>query len=156
MNTRFIDNLYTEKVTVLNKIQGTDIGQKCDIWTKTVVDNTYWVKSLDSSTTTTTFSGSLKSVEDFTKNVISTKVMFADLSNYKPYVDLIKYLDNSNFFTLSLGDYVVNGIVLDEITSQNVREVIEKYKGYVCKITNISFPKNRGISKVKLIAEGVS
>lgn len=149
-----IANLYNEKITVLNKIKGLDIGQKEDIWVKSVIDCAYWVSSSEMTRLKSMWRSDFSSNDDSNIRASSMKVLISDISKYLQYADFLGYLGEGDFYTMSLGDYVVKGLVLDEINSKNIRQVIQKYAPDVFRVTSIDKPKNRGYSRVKLVIGG--
>lgn len=154
MNITAISNLYNEKVTVLNKIKGLDIGEKEDIWVKSIIDCAYWVASAQMTSLQSRWSSQFRSADDSNSDVITTQVLISDISKYLPYADFLGYIGEGDFYTMSLGDYIVKGLVLDEINSKNIRQIIQKYTPDVFRVTSINKPKDRGYNRVKLAVGG--
>ena len=140
-----LGNIYNQKITILNKLKRADTqDKKEDLWFKSVVEDAAWYK--DSSR-----SAGGSSV--FIGTYITVLIPFHD--EYIQYIDW-KDLDNKeNTFTVSGGDYIILGDVKEEITAQNVIEVMHKYGENVCLVRhhNSSYP--RFGASVQLKIEGV-
>lgn len=137
-----INKLYNEKITVINRIRGPDLGQREDILVASSVDSVlYRFKSNYISN-----NGNVSKQQELI-------VLFSDISLYKPYKEFVSYKGSSDFFTLSLGDYIVLGDIFDEVNSSNIRDILSKYEPYVYKIQSINKAKNRGFSVAKIEVE---
>ena len=52
-------------------------------------------------------------------------------------------------------DYIVKGLVDEEITSQNITKILSMYDNDVCSVKSVRELPNRGIANVMLKVEGV-
>ena len=138
-----LKNLYSRKITVLNKIDGEDNDTGLDIWKKTEVDDVE-IKRVENRV----FNGK----EAYTS--FDYDVMFSDIDNYVTYKDLVKntsYIDN---FTLRTGDYIVFSTFDEDVTSKNITSILKDFEGDVIKVKNVYKPKETVFTTVKLVAKG--
>lgn len=112
-----LGKIYDETITVINKLDARDSAEKQDSYYKTVLFHCMW------STRTT------RSVEpDGTVDVGTTSVVqIPESENYIPYKIWTKE-DKSEAFTIRAGDYIVKGVVTEEITAANVKKVLAQYE----------------------------
>lgn len=138
------DNIYNQKITILNKLKRTDSATGLDVWYKTVIDNAAWyTKSARSAGGSTVFIGTYKTV----------LIPFND--DYLPYLEWRKPGNQDKHFTISAGDYIVLGDVIENITANNVVKVMEQYGENVCLIRHKTPTYNRFGASVQLKIEGV-
>lgn len=154
MNISALKSLYSEKVTVLNRIRGNDIGQRDDIWVKCIVDGVAWKTDMSVNLSSSRWSSQLLDTANAHGATVNTKVLFSDVSLYKNYEEFINYYGEGGFFSLSVGDYIIRDVVLDEVNSKTVTDVITSYKNRVCKVSAIDFPKQQRFNQVKILALG--
>ena len=107
-------------LTLLNKINGRDSVRGVDEWHKTILSNCSWsVKAIQSTSGSTVNVGAAYIVQ-IPKSV-----------KYCCYPDWVQQL---NGWTISTGDFIVKGVVSEDVTAQNVREIIGKYKPHAFEI----------------------
>ena len=143
-NVNSIKPLYNQKITILNKIKGSDTEDGKDIWVKNVLDSSLW-RSISISSA----SGTVVSLG--TKH----KIYICDVSKYKPYSEFISYRGESDYYTISLNDYIIKGEVYEDVTSKNITSILAKHEPNVCKVLNVNFLPDRNLSIVKIVIEGV-
>ena len=106
---------FGDTITILNKLKAIHSASKMDIWKKTVLDNCFFssqaVRNIKGTTVTMG--------NNFICRVPKNK-------DYSPYNEWSKDLTG---FTFSTGDFIVNGIVTEEIIdANNIKKIIEQYK----------------------------
>lgn len=132
----------TSTITLLNKISGKDTQNHLDIWNKTTISNVEWkietVSAVDK------------------KGVIIGEKYIVLLPFDKRYVDYEDYLtDQTDRYTVSTGDYVVFGEITDDVTCDNVVDVLENSRCRVCKIMAYVTAIEKYGTKVQVRIEGV-
>lgn len=145
MGSYLINNIYSEKITILNKIQGkhTPDGGS-DFWVKYVYPCAAWS------------SKSLSSINGSTVNIgTKTIVLLSNLDNYKPYEEFCRLGGFGDYFTMSLNDYIVKGVVTEEINSSTITKVLSKYEPYSIRVQSIIHTPSRSFQCAKLKIEGV-
>lgn len=138
-----LKNLYSRKITVLNKIDGEDNESGLDIWKKTEVDDVE-IKRVENRV----FNGK----EAYTS--FDYDVMFSDIDNYVTYKDLVKNTSYIDTFTLRTGDYIVFSTFDEDVTSKNITSILKDFEGDVIKVKNVYKPKETVFTTVKLVAKG--
>lgn len=110
-----LGKIYRETITVINKLDARDSKKKQDEYFKTVLRNCMW------SLTTT------RTVESDGTVTIGTshRVQIPESGSYKPYNEWVK---NQEGFTIRAGDYVVKGVVEEDVNASNYKSVIKKYE----------------------------
>ncbi len=100
-------NSYLDQtLTVINKLDARDAGIAADAYYKTELQGVWSAKSVRSVLGT----GDVA--------VATTVIMqFADTINYKPYREWSKAANRDSMWTLREGDYVVRGIVTDDVST---------------------------------------
>ena len=138
-----LKNLYSRKITVLNKIDGEDNDSGLDIWKKTEVDDVE-IKRVENRV----FNGK----EAYTS--FDYDVMFSDIDNYVAYKDLVKNTSYIDTFTLRTGDYIVFSTFDEDVTSKNITSILKDFEDDVIKVKNVYKPKETAFTNVKLVAKG--
>lgn len=101
-------------ITILNKLSYRDSPTKLDQWKSTVLENCAW-----SSNVVRTVSGTTVSLG----SAFIVRVPKSD--DYHPYHE---WAQSQNGFTFSLGDYIIKGVVNEEVTPNNILTVVNKYR----------------------------
>ena len=100
------DSYLDQTLTIINKLYAKDAALAADAYYKTVVSGVWSAKSVRSVLGT----GDVA--------VAATVIMqFADTSNYLPYREWSKAANRDSMWTLREGDYVVRGIVTDDVST---------------------------------------
>ena len=100
------DSYLDQTLTIINKLDAKDAALAADAYYKTVVSGVWSAKSVRSVLGT----GDVA--------VAATVVMqFADTSNYLPYREWVKAANRDSMWTLREGDYVVRGVVADDVST---------------------------------------
>lgn len=136
--------IYNETLTILNKLKACDTMSKQDLWFKHVIQDGAWYVTNETSMSGTTVN-------------ISSKITIL-IPNNSMYRDYNVWKQGSNQlanFTMSTGDYIVRGLVDEEITSQNITKILNMYGNDVCSVKSVRELPNRGIANVMLKVEGV-
>lgn len=112
-----LGQIYDETITVVNKLDARDNAEKQDSYFKHILQHCMW------STRTT------RSVEpDGTVDIGTTSVVqIPESENYLTYRAWSKG-DKDQAFTIRAGDYIVKGVVTEEITAANVKKILAQYE----------------------------
>lgn len=139
-----LENIYNQKVTILNKLKRTDSKTGVDVWRKSIVDDVVWyTKSARSAGSSSVFIGTY------------ITVLFPFNSRYLPYMEWKKPGNQDEHFTMSCGDYIILGDVPENITANNIIKVLEQYGENVCQVKHHNANYKRFGARVQLKVEGV-
>lgn len=139
-----LEHIYNETVTILNKVRRSDAGGQKDLWYKTILNNVAWyTDSARSAGGSAVYIGSY----------ITILVPFND--KYLPYMEWKKLSNREKFFSISNNDYVVKGIVTEDISADNIVSVMQKYGEDVCLVKHHNENHRRFGAKVQLKIQGV-
>lgn len=139
-----LQNIYNQKVTILNKLKRTDGVTGVDVWYKTIIDDVAWYTKAAK-----TASGSGVYIGTY----ITVLIPFHD--NYKDYLEWIKMEEKEQYFTISSNDYVILGEVEEDINANNVVAVMQKYGENVCLVRSHATCYDRYGARVQIKIEGV-
>ncbi len=139
-----LENIYNQRVTILNKLKRTDNKTGVDVWRKSTVDDVVWyTKSARSAGSSSVFIGTY------------ITVLFPFNSRYLPYMEWKKPGNQEEHFTMSSGDYIILGDVPENITANNIIKVLEQYGENVCQVKHHNANYKRFGARVQLKVEGV-
>lgn len=139
-----LENIYNQRVTILNKLKRTDSKTGVDVWRKSIVDDVVWyTKSSRSAGSSSVFIGTY------------ITVLFPFNSRYLPYMEWKKPGNQEEHFTMSSGDYIILGDVPENITANNIIKVLEQYGENVCQVKHHNANYKRFGARVQLKVEGV-
>ena len=139
-----LENIYNQRVTILNKLKRTDNKTGVDVWRKSTVDDVVWyTKSSRSAGSSSVFIGTY------------ITVLFPFNSRYLPYMEWKKPGNQEEHFTMSSGDYIILGDVPENITANNIIKVLEGYGENVCQVKHHNANYKRFGARVQLKVEGV-
>lgn len=139
-----LENIYNQRVTILNKLKRTDSKTGVDVWRKSTVDDVVWyTKSARSAGSSSVFIGTY------------ITVLFPFNTRYLPYMEWKKPGNQDEHFTMSLGDYIILGDVPENITANNIIKVLEQYGENVCQVKHHNANYKRFGARVQLKVEGV-
>ena len=139
-----LENIYNQRVTILNKLKRTDNKTGVDVWRKSTVDDVVWyTKSARSAGSSSVFIGTY------------ITVLFPFNSRYLPYMEWKKPGNQDEHFTMSSGDYIILGDVPENITANNIIKVLEQYGENVCQVKHYNANYKRFGARVQLKVEGV-
>ena len=139
-----LENIYNQRVTILNKLKRTDSKTGVDVWRKSTVDDVVWyTKSARSAGSSSVFIGTY------------ITVLFPFNSRYLPYMEWKKPGNQDEHFTMSSGDYIILGDVPENITANNIIKVLEGYGENVCQVKHHNANYKRFGARVQLKVEGV-
>ena len=139
-----LENIYNQRVTILNKLKRTDNKTGVDVWRKSIVDDVVWyTKSARSAGSSSVFIGTY------------ITVLFPFNSRYLPYMEWKKPGNQEEHFTMSSGDYIILGDVPENITANNIIKVLEGYGENVCQVKHHNANYKRFGARVQLKVEGV-
>ena len=139
-----LENIYNQRVTILNKLKRTDSKTGVDVWRKSTVDDVVWyTKSARSAGSSSVFIGTY------------ITVLFPFNSRYLPYMEWKKPGNQDGHFTMSSGDYIILGDVPENITANNIVKVLEQYGENVCQVKHHNANYKRFGARVQLKVEGV-
>ena len=136
--------VYNKPLTILNKLKASDTLSKQDLWFKHIIHDGAWYITNESSVSGTTVSMSSKITV-----LIPYNEMYLPYKEWKLETNILKY------FTMSNGDYIINGVLEDEINSQTITKTLSRYEPDVCSVKSINVLPRRGIETVMLKIEGV-
>ena len=139
-----LENIYNQRVTILNKLKRTDSKTGVAVWRKSIVDDVVWyTKSARSAGSSSVFIGTY------------ITVLFPFNSRYLPYMEWKKPGNQDEHFTMSSGDYIILGDVPENITANNIIKVLEQYGENVCQVNHHNANYKRFGARVQLKVEGV-
>lgn len=139
-----LENIYNQRVTILNKLKRTDSKTGVDVWRKSTVDDVVWyTKSARSAGSSSVFIGTY------------ITVLFPFNTRYLPYMEWKKPGNQDEHFTMSSGDYIILGDVPENITANNIIKVLEQYGENVCQVKHHNANYKRFGARVQLKVEGV-
>lgn len=105
---------FDHTITVLNKLAARDSPTKLDLWKKTIIPNCAWTA---------------QSVRSAAGAEISIGGAFVvrvpETEHYRPYHNWKESLEGVTFST---GDYIIKGEVEEEVTAQNVQNVVNRHR----------------------------
>lgn len=120
-----IDETIPKKLTIINKLKKQDSASGVDVWYKHTINSCCWAKRehAEQSGTQTNVGASI--------NIIIPDSFNKD---YLPYHEWKDKQDKENYFTVSENDYVVLGTVNEDITANNIVNVMKSYEPNCCKV----------------------
>jgi len=139
-----LEHIYNETITILNRLRRADYNGKVDLWYKTVLHDVAWYTASARSA-----GGSAVYIGTY----ITILVPFND--KYVPYMEWRNAENRGELFTISNNDYIIKGVVPEEITAENVVSVMQKYGEDVCLVKHHNENHNRFGAKVQLKIQGV-
>ena len=130
-------------ITLLNRVSGKDTLDHLDAWYKSKLTNVEW-------TTETVSTINRTDIEIGEKYIVL-------LPFDKRYVEYNDYIsaDKTSHYTVSVDDYVVLGDLEEEITSDNVVDVVSKSKCRVVRVKSYRTAEEKHGIKVQVKIEGV-
>lgn len=139
-----LENIYNQSVTILNKLNAKDSPTHRDIWYKTVIPNVVWY---------TDSARSAGNHDVFIGTYITVLVPFNE--KYVPYIEWKLMENRGEYFTISMSDFIIKGIVEEEVTAETIVKVTEKYGEDVCLVRHHNANYNRFGARVQLKIQGV-
>lgn len=110
-----LGKIYDTTITVINRLDARDSKQKMDEFKATVVKHCMW--SLVTSRTVQL---------DGTVTIgTSHRVQIPESAFYVPYNE---WKSSQAGFTIRPGDYIIKGVVYDDVTAENYKSVIKRYE----------------------------
>ena len=139
-----LEHIYNETITILNKLRRSDAGGNTDLWYKTILTDVAWyTDSARSAGGNAVYIGTY----------ITILVPFND--RYIPYMRWKEREDREKYFTISNSDYVIRGVVTEQIDANNVVSVMQKYGEDVCLVKHHNENHKRFGANVQLKIQGV-
>ena len=138
-----LKNIYNQKVTILNKLKKVDSHSNLDVWQKTVIEDAVWYSKVERTVTSNTVS---------IGSYITCLIPFHD--EYLPYTEWKVAGNQEGHFTMSSGDYIILGEVVEEITPSNIVATMTKYEPNVCTVKHCTEVPKRFGATVQLMVEG--
>lgn len=139
-----LKDIYNETITIFNKLRRNDSPTGRDIWFKTIVENAVWY---------TDSARSAGGQNVYIGSYITILIPFGN--NYLPYIDWKENSNQEGHYTMSLGDYVIKGLVTEEISADNIVKSLEKYGENVCLVKHHNELHDRFGATVQLKVQGV-
>lgn len=116
--------IYDDTITVINKLDAKDSALKQDSYFVTTIKHCMWADRVSRTVQS-----------DGTVNIATThQVQIPEAENYLPYREWRKAEARADSFTLRAGDYIVRGIVKEDINSSNVKATMKLYEPDVFQI----------------------
>lgn len=135
--------IYSNRVSILNKLKRGDGTSGSDEWFVTVVDNVAWYRNSER-----TVSNSGVYIGEYKTILIPFNTAYLPYDEWKN--------NTEGHFTVSEGDYIVLGEVTEDITAKNVVSVMKKLdKSKVCLVKSVIPREKRFGAKVQVKVEGV-
>lgn len=116
-----LKNIYNQTITILNKLKRPDSNTGKDVWYKTVIRDAVWY---------TDSARSAGNHDVYIGSYITILIPFHE--EYKDYLEWKVLPNKEEYFTFSNGDYVIRGLMEDEVTADNIVKTLEKYGENVC------------------------
>lgn len=139
-----LTNIYNQTVTILNRLKRTDSSTNTDVWYKTILTDAAWYTSVEKS---------VDSSGVYIGTSVTVLLPFHD--DYIPYSEWKELGVQDSCFTMSTGDYIVLGVVDEDITAQNIVKVMESYGGKKCVVKHHQENYDRFGARVQIKIEGV-
>lgn len=139
-----LKNIYNQTITILNKLKRPDSLTGKDVWYKTVIHDAVWY---------TDSARSAGNHDVYIGSYITILIPF-----HKEYLDYLEWRkpgNQDNFFTFSNGDYVIKGIMEEEVNADNIVKTLEKYGENVCFVRHHKEVYERFGARVQLKIQGV-
>lgn len=127
------------KITILNKLNRTDSTTGMDVWYKTIIDGCEAKKDKVATVAGTEVSMG----ETFT-------ILIPFTNKYKHYEN---WTDRDNTFTMSAGDVVILGEVLETVTPNNIAEI--RNRPNACDVRVVEEREQKHGVKYQLRVSGV-
>ena len=108
-------NIYNQKITILNKLKRTDSLTGSDVWYKQVVTDAAWYKRSER-----TVQGSSVLIGTY------VNVLIPFHTDYLPYTEWKLAGNPDDYFTMSVGDYIILGDAEDTITLIHNNPIYQK------------------------------
>ena len=134
--------IYSNRVSILNKLKRDDGTSGSDEWFVTVVDNVAWYRNSER-----TVSNSGVYIGEYKTILIPFNTAYLPYDEWKN--------NTEGHFTVSEGDYIVLGEVTEDITAKNVVSVMKKLdKSKVCLVKSVIPREKRFGAEVQVKVEG--
>lgn len=139
-----LKNIYNQTITILNKLKRPDSNTGKDVWYKTVIRDAVWY---------TDSARSAGNHDVYIGSYITILIPFHE--EYKDYLEWKVLPNKEEYFTFSNGDYVIRGLMEDEVTADNIVKTLEKYGENVCFVRHHKATHDRFGARVQLKIQGV-
>lgn len=139
-----LKDIYNETITIFNKLRRNDSITGMDVWHKTVITNAVWY---------TDSARSAGGQNVYIGSYITILIPFDN--NYLPYIEWKEPGMQDNHYTMSLSDYVIKGLVTEDVNANNIVKTLEKYGENVCLVKHHNELHDRFGATVQLKVQGV-
>lgn len=139
-----LKDIYNETITIFNKLRRNDSITGMDVWHKTVIHNAVWY---------TDSARSAGGQNVYIGSYITILIPFDN--NYLPYLDWKEPGMQDGHYTMSLSDYVIKGLVTEDVNANNIVKTLEKYGENVCLVKHHNELHDRFGATVQLKVQGV-
>lgn len=113
-----LGKIYDDTITVINKLDAKDSALKTDSYFVTTLDHCMWSDKVSRNV-----------AADGTVSVATShQVQIPESENYIPYREWRLAENRADSFTLRAGDYIIRGIVEEEITASTIKNVVKLYE----------------------------
>lgn len=117
-------DLYRDAITVLNKLDARDAMLQKDAWYKTVLHGCLWSQQVSRTV-----------AADGTVNIGSSfRIQIPRNESYLRYSEWLSPDKRDSHFTIRQGDYIIRGEVVEEITPETIRAIVELYEPEACQV----------------------
>ena len=138
------EDIYNQTITILNKLRKDDSVTGLDIWYKTILHDAAWyTDSARSAGANAVFIGTY----------ITVLIPFHD--EFVPYLEWRELGNQEGHYTISTGDYVIRGVVSEDITANNIVKTLQKYGEDVCLVRHHKANYDRYGSTIQLCIQVV-
>lgn len=133
---------HDKTITVLNRLHSKDALDHKDSWSKTIIHDCGW------------YTKSIASMKDANAVVMGKiiKVLIPFNTGYTPYNE---WISTGVGFTMSQDDYIVLGEITEEVTANNIMQIVQKYKPDICTVKIYRYLDKRVDNTIELYVEGV-
>lgn len=139
-----LKNIYNQTITILNKLKRVDNDTGLDQWYKTVLNDVAWY---------TDSARSAGNHDVYIGTYITILIPFHD--EYCDYLEWRNLKEREKFYTMSTGDYIIRGVMPEDVDSSNIVKTLEKYGENVCLVRHHNANYNRFGATVQLKVQGV-
>lgn len=131
-------------ITIANRLNRVDSITGLDAWYKSFLSNVDYSKEKISN-----INGTQVSVGE------SFNILIPFTGRYVPYLKWKDMEDKDNYYTLSQGDFIFLLKIDDEILPDNIMQIRNKYRSYVCEVRSILEVDRKNGTTIQLKVSGV-
>lgn len=133
-----------EVITIANRLNRTDSVTGLDVWYATKISNIPYSKEK-----VTTVNGTQVSMGE------SFNILIPFTGKYMAYNDWKNADNRDNYYTISQGDFIFLTDVKEDIQSNNIIQIKNKYEPMVCEVRSVIEVPQRNGASIQLKVSGV-